>query len=220
MSARKSSLPERTTPESYELQKLLRQMADAGCTHVVMEVSSHALRGLTGVYGFRSRPHLHQPDPGPSGFSRTMEDYPPPRRCCSASAALAALNLDDDPGGADSGTRLPGFTYSGRNGGRPGGRGRLEPAFPSGVDLTPGRRNRCPVSVSIPGGSPCTTPWVRGLLLTWACRCRTSSEALAKVPGVKGRMRSSPSRERATPSSSTMPTRRTPWRRSCTPVRA
>ena len=28
---------ERTTPESYELQKLFRQMADAGCTHVVME---------------------------------------------------------------------------------------------------------------------------------------------------------------------------------------
>ena len=34
---------ERTTPESFELQKLLREMADAGCTHVVMEVSSHAL---------------------------------------------------------------------------------------------------------------------------------------------------------------------------------
>ena len=33
----------RTTPESYELQKLFRQMYDAGCTHVVMEVSSHAL---------------------------------------------------------------------------------------------------------------------------------------------------------------------------------
>ena len=33
----------RTTPESYELQELLRAMADAGCTHVVMEVSSHAL---------------------------------------------------------------------------------------------------------------------------------------------------------------------------------
>ena len=34
---------ERTTPDSFELQKLLREMADAGCTHVVMEVSSHAL---------------------------------------------------------------------------------------------------------------------------------------------------------------------------------
>ncbi len=32
-----------TTPESYELHKLLREMAGAGCSHVVMEVSSHAL---------------------------------------------------------------------------------------------------------------------------------------------------------------------------------
>ena len=32
-----------TTPESLELQGILRQMADAGTTHAVMEVSSHAL---------------------------------------------------------------------------------------------------------------------------------------------------------------------------------
>ena len=34
---------ERTTPDALQLQKLLRQMADAGCQAVVMEVSSHAL---------------------------------------------------------------------------------------------------------------------------------------------------------------------------------
>ena len=32
---------QRTTPESFELQALFAQMRDAGCTHVVMEVSSH-----------------------------------------------------------------------------------------------------------------------------------------------------------------------------------
>ncbi len=32
-----------TTPESIELQKILREMADAGVTHVVIEVSSHAI---------------------------------------------------------------------------------------------------------------------------------------------------------------------------------
>jgi UDP-N-acetylmuramoyl-L-alanyl-D-glutamate--2,6-diaminopimelate ligase len=32
-----------TTPESLELQELLRKMTDAGCTYAVMEVSSHAL---------------------------------------------------------------------------------------------------------------------------------------------------------------------------------
>ena len=34
---------ERTTPESLELQALFARMRDAGCTHVVMEVSSHAV---------------------------------------------------------------------------------------------------------------------------------------------------------------------------------
>ncbi|MBS6366321.1 MAG: UDP-N-acetylmuramoyl-L-alanyl-D-glutamate--2,6-diaminopimelate ligase, partial [Clostridiales bacterium] len=43
---------ERTTPESYELQQLFRQMRDAGCTHVIMEVSSHAL-ALDRVLGLR-----------------------------------------------------------------------------------------------------------------------------------------------------------------------
>ncbi|MFO7570465.1 MAG: UDP-N-acetylmuramoyl-L-alanyl-D-glutamate--2,6-diaminopimelate ligase [Smithellaceae bacterium] len=32
-----------TTPESYDLQNILRQMADEGVTHVLAEVSSHAL---------------------------------------------------------------------------------------------------------------------------------------------------------------------------------
>jgi UDP-N-acetylmuramoyl-L-alanyl-D-glutamate--2,6-diaminopimelate ligase len=32
-----------TTPESFEMQKILREMADAGVTHVIAEVSSHAL---------------------------------------------------------------------------------------------------------------------------------------------------------------------------------
>jgi len=39
-----------TTPESLDLQRLLRRMADAGVTDVVLEVSSHALR-LSRVHG-------------------------------------------------------------------------------------------------------------------------------------------------------------------------
>ena len=38
-----SVLATHTTPNAVELQKLLAQMAEAGCTHVFMEVSSHAL---------------------------------------------------------------------------------------------------------------------------------------------------------------------------------
>ncbi len=55
-----------TTPESYELQRLLREMRSSGVTDVVMEVSSHALeqgrvRGChfdVGVFTNLSREHL------------------------------------------------------------------------------------------------------------------------------------------------------------------
>ena len=42
---------ERTTPESFELQRLFARMREEGCTHVVMEVSPHAL-ALDRVSGF------------------------------------------------------------------------------------------------------------------------------------------------------------------------
>lgn len=40
-----------TTPQSYEVQKYLREMADAGCEYCVMEASSIGLRDFR-VYGF------------------------------------------------------------------------------------------------------------------------------------------------------------------------
>lgn len=44
-----------TTPDALSLQKLLREMVDAGCTHVCMEVSSHALdQGRTNGISFTS----------------------------------------------------------------------------------------------------------------------------------------------------------------------
>jgi len=86
---------ERTTPESFELQGLFRRMADAGCTHVVMEVSSHALclkrvegiRFAVGVFTNLSQDHLD--------FHGTMEAY------CDAKALLfrqcgrGVYNADD-----------------------------------------------------------------------------------------------------------------------------
>lgn len=85
----------RTTPESFELYGLLRQMRDAGCTHVVMEVSSHAvaldrIAGLhfaAGAFTNLTEDHLD--------FHKTMESY------CDAKAELfsrcdsAAGNYDD-----------------------------------------------------------------------------------------------------------------------------
>ena len=73
---------ERTTPESFELQGLFARMRQEGCTHVVMEVSSHAL-ALDRVYGVfykvgiftnLTQDHLD--------FHGTMEGY------CAAKALL------------------------------------------------------------------------------------------------------------------------------------
>ncbi len=56
---------ERTTPESFELQALFAQMRDSGCSHVVMEVSSHAI-ALDRVGGV----HFHV-----AAFTNLTEDH-------------------------------------------------------------------------------------------------------------------------------------------------
>ena len=84
-----------TTPESYELQKLFRRMADAGCSHVVMEVSSHSLAlervaGLhfdVALYTNLSQDHLD--------FHRTMEDYAAAKKKIFAMCSRACVNADD-----------------------------------------------------------------------------------------------------------------------------
>ena len=85
----------RTTPESNELQQLYARMRDAGCTHCVMEVSSHAitLERVAGVHfdvaAFTNLTEDHL------DFHGTMEAY------CDAKAELfrrcdkAVLNADD-----------------------------------------------------------------------------------------------------------------------------
>ncbi|MBQ6720454.1 MAG: UDP-N-acetylmuramoyl-L-alanyl-D-glutamate--2,6-diaminopimelate ligase [Oscillospiraceae bacterium] len=86
---------ERTTPESFELQALFARMRDAGCTHVVMEVSSHAvtLDRIGGVHfdiaAFTNLTEDHL------DFHKTMDAY------CDAKAELfrrcdrAVINVDD-----------------------------------------------------------------------------------------------------------------------------
>ncbi len=84
-----------TTPESLELQQLFRQMADAGCDTVVMEVSSHALElkrvtGIqfdTAVYTNLSQDHLD--------FHGTMEAYAAAKEKLFHSCRFACINSDD-----------------------------------------------------------------------------------------------------------------------------
>jgi len=86
---------ERTTPESFEVQKLFAQMRDAGCTHVVMEVSSHALYlGRVDCVRFRvaaftnlTEDHLD--------FHKTMEEYRLAKSILFRRCDTGIFNIDD-----------------------------------------------------------------------------------------------------------------------------
>ncbi len=89
---------QRTTPESYELHQYFRQMVDAGCSHAVMEVSSHALvqhrtAGLhfkVGIFTNLTQDHLD--------YHKTMEEYRRAKGILFAQCDTAVLNLDDEAG--------------------------------------------------------------------------------------------------------------------------
>ena len=84
-----------TTPESLELQQLFRRMADSGCTHVVMEVSSHSLvlERVAGIhfdvalYTNLSQDHLD--------FHHTMEEYAAAKKKIFSVCSAACVNADD-----------------------------------------------------------------------------------------------------------------------------
>ncbi len=86
---------ERTTPESLDLQALLARMRDAGCTHVIMEVSSHAialervggLRYTVGAFTNLTEDHLD--------FHKTMEDYCDTKAVLFCRCKKAVANRDD-----------------------------------------------------------------------------------------------------------------------------
>ncbi|MBQ1371640.1 MAG: UDP-N-acetylmuramoyl-L-alanyl-D-glutamate--2,6-diaminopimelate ligase [Oscillospiraceae bacterium] len=92
-----SILPtERTTPESFELQGLFAQMAAAGCTHVVMEVSSHALYlhrvdcipFAVGAFTNLTEDHLD--------FHKTMEAYRQAKAMLFRRSSFSVFNIDDE----------------------------------------------------------------------------------------------------------------------------
>lgn len=89
---------ERTTPESLELHELFRNMADAGCDSVVMEVSSHSL-ALSRVYGIPfemgaftnlTQDHLD--------FHQTMKRYLEAKKLLFPMCKAAVVNTDDAAG--------------------------------------------------------------------------------------------------------------------------
>jgi UDP-N-acetylmuramoyl-L-alanyl-D-glutamate--2,6-diaminopimelate ligase len=87
-----------TTPESVELQAQLAKMAEEGCTHCVLEVSSHALaqervancQFVAAIFTNLAHDHLD--------FHQTMEDYLTAKKKLFEMLdqhALAIINVDD-----------------------------------------------------------------------------------------------------------------------------
>ena len=180
---------ERTTPESFELQRLFAQMRDAGCTHVVMEVSSHAL-ALDRVYGVHyavgiftnlTQDHLD--------FHKTMEAY------CDAKAILfrncdAGVCNADDPWTErllkDATCRK--FSYAEQAAADLRAENVCLEADHVAFDAVT-KEKSVPIRVNIPGGFMVyNTLDVLGAALMLGIPLEKSADFLARVPHVKGRV--------------------------------
>ena len=180
---------ERTTPESFELQGLLAKMRDGGCTHVVMEASSHALY-LDRVYGIHyavgiftnlTQDHLD--------FHKTMEAYCDAKSILFRNCDTGVVNGDDPWTGrlmehasckvltysekADSDLRAEDISL-----------GADHVAFTAVT-----KDEKVPIRVNIPGGFMVyNTLDVLGAALALGISLEKSAEILATVPHVKGRV--------------------------------
>ncbi len=181
---------ERTTPESYELQKLFREMADAGCTHVVMEVSSHSLvlhrvAGIhfaVGAFTNLTQDHLD--------FHGTMEAYAAAKASLFTQCGAAVINIDDPWAETmRAAAQCPVLTVSEKDNAADlvAKDVRLCASGVKFCALTTGNLQR--VSLGIPGRfSVYNALTVLGIGLTLGFGLEACAEALKTASGVKGRM--------------------------------
>ena len=180
---------ERTTPESFEVQKLFREMADAGCTHVVMETSSHALY-LDRVYGVRydvgiftnlTQDHLD--------FHKTMENYCDAKAILFRNCVTGVVNADDPWTPRllkDADCKV--MTYAEQADADLRAENIVLSAGGIAFDAVSGAE-RAPIRVNIPGGFMVyNTLDVLGAALALGISLEESAAVLAKVPHVKGRV--------------------------------
>ena len=180
---------ERTTPESFELQGLFARMRDAGCTHVVMEVSSHAI-ALDRVGGVRfdaagftnlTEDHLD--------FHKTMDHY------CDTKAELfrrcekGVINADDSYAQRflDAAACQVLTTAVAGEGGLKAENLEFRA---DGIDFTAVMNGeKVPVSLGIPGKfTVYNALTVLGLAVSLGISLEKAAAALADAPGVKGRV--------------------------------
>ena len=184
---------QRTTPESTELQEILRMMADEGVDLVVMEVSSHSL-DQERVYGIEfeiggftnlTQDHLD--------YHKTFENYLAAKKKLFERSKFAVVNADDNwTGRLLEGLDVPRMTYA-----------VSAPADIHANDIeicvrdvefdmtVPG--GKAHVAVPIPGlFNVYNAMLAAGICLKLGFPIEKIAEGLADVSGVTGRMESLP----------------------------
>ena len=180
---------ERTTPESFELQGLLARMRDAGCTHVVMEVSSHALvlhrvgeiRYQVGAFTNLTEDHLD--------FHKTMEEYRRAKSLLFRQTDRGVFDIDDPAAGkmideADSSVYTVGIAPSADLHGENIvlGSDHIE------MDVVEGEKS-AHLRLGIPGRFTVSNALVTlGIARQLGIDLETAAAALSKARGVKGRI--------------------------------
>ena len=181
---------EHTTPESLELHKLFRQMAEEGCTHVVMEVSSHslALERVAGidfdvaVFTNLSQDHLD--------LHGTMEEYAAAKKKIFSQCKTGCVNVDDERGAyMMEGTACPMLRYSVQDQAAElrAEKVRLSAAGVSFTAIT-GEKS-APVELPIPGMfSVYNALSVLAACLSLGMSLEDAAAGISSARGVKGRM--------------------------------
>ena len=180
---------ERTTPESFELQALLAWMRDAGCTHAIMEVSSHAI-ALDRVEGLRyevaaftnlTEDHLD--------FHKTMEAYCDTKAELFARCQKAVANQDDEWfERICAKAACPVLAVSGKT--EAGLYARDQELLSDGVRFTAvSGEQRVPVKLPIPGKfTVYNALTVLGMAMQLGISLEDAAKALESAKGVKGRV--------------------------------
>ena len=181
---------ERTTPESYELHALFARMRDAGCTHVIMEVSSHSLvldrvhgiRFAVGAFTNLTQDHLD--------FHKTMEEYRKAKAILFTISDKGVINLDDPAAKAMlADAQCPGMTFSCEKGAADltAKNIRLHADGVEFVATTKGGLAR--VKLPIPGHFSVENALTAlGIVLQLGMPLADAARSLATATGVKGRV--------------------------------
>lgn len=181
---------ERTTPESFALQGLFAQMKAAGCSHVVMEVSSHALAlhrvdcipFAVGAFTNLTEDHLD--------FHKTMESYRQAKAMLFRRCGFSVFNIDDEMV-AKTVKEAACWELTSSAAGRQADLTASEIVLrPDHVTFTACYKGEsCPVRLGIPGGfTVYNALTVLGMAIGLGIALPAAAAALANARGVKGRM--------------------------------